>query len=142
MEKTYQVKSKEIKRNWHLIDAKDKILGRVSTDIVKILMGKNKVNYTPHMDMGDYIVVINSNLIKLTGRKESQKKYYRHSGYPGGFKEIKFEKMKKEHPERILELAVRGMLPENRLRDKRMRRLFVFKDENHPFGHKSLIVNR
>ncbi|QQG47810.1 MAG: 50S ribosomal protein L13 [Candidatus Woesebacteria bacterium] len=130
MQKTIQPKKAEIKRDWHLIDANGKVLGRISTEIVKFLMGKNKLNYAPHMDMGDKVVVINAEKIVLTGKKEKQKLYRSHSGYPGGFKEVKFKKMKEDHPERIIEIAVKRMLPENRLRDKRLRRLFVFKGEN------------
>ena len=129
MQKTIQPKKADIKRNWHLIDAKDQVLGRISTQIVLFLMGKNKINYAPHMDMGDKVVVINAKKIRLTGKKEKQKLYRSHSGFPGGFKEVKFEQMKEKSPERIIEIAVRRMLPENRLRDKRMRRLFVFKNE-------------
>ncbi len=136
MKKTLQPKKADIKKNWHLIDAEDKVLGRISTQIVTLLMGKNKVNYAPHMDMGENVVVINAKKIRVTGNKEKQKVYRSHSGYPGGFKEVKFEKMRESHPERILEIAVKRMLPENRLRDKRMRRLFVFKNENHTFASK------
>lgn len=134
--KTYQPKASEIIRNWHLIDAKDKVLGRLSTDVAMRLMGKNKRDYSPHMDNGDYVVVINAGLIKLTGKKEEQKKYYSHSGYPGGFKEVSFAQMKQNHPERILQLAVKRMLPENRLRDKRMTRLLISLDERKPDGTK------
>src|SRR3972149_7624733 len=117
---TYQPKAKEVKRNWLLIDAKGKVLGRLATEIATKLMGKHKADYSPHMDNGDYIVVVNAKEIKVTGRKEEQKKYYRHSGYPGGFKEVSYKEMKEKHPTRILELAVKRMLPDNRLRDKRM----------------------
>lgn len=134
--KTYQPKVKEIKRNWHLVDARDAILGRMASNISSLLIGKHKVNYAPQMDMGDYVVVINAKKIKVTGRKENQKVYYHHSGYPGGFKEIAFSKLKKEQPEKIIELAVKRMLPTNRLKDKRMRRLKVFADVEHPYGDK------
>lgn len=134
--RTYQPKAKDVKREWHLVDAKGKILGRMASDIVKYLMGKHKVIYAPHMDMGDYVVVINANEVAVSGKKEKQKVYYRHSGYPGGFKEIKYSKLKKEQPEKIIELAVRRMLPKNRLRDKRMVRLKVFAGEKNPYGDK------
>jgi large subunit ribosomal protein L13 len=134
--KTYQAKQAEIKHNWHLVDAKDKILGRLSSKIVKQLMGKHKANYTPHMDMGDYVVVINAAQVKLSGKKEKQKTYKKHSGYPGGFKEVKVSKLRAEQPEKIIELAVRRMLPDNRLRDKRMRRLKVFAQDKHPYAEK------
>ena len=134
--KTYQPKQKDIKREWHLIDANGKVLGRIASNIVKFLMGKHKVDYAPHLDMGDYIVVVNSQKIVVTGRKEKQKVYYSHSGYPGGFKEIKFEKLLKEQPNRIIKLAVKRMLPANRLRDKRMARLKIFAEENHTYEDK------
>jgi large subunit ribosomal protein L13 len=134
--KTYQPKHKDIKREWHLIDARGKVLGRMATEVAKLLMGKHKVNYSTHMDMGDYVVVINASLVELTGRKKKQKVYRKHSGYPGGFKEISFEKMINEHPERVIEIAVSGMLPGNRLKQKRMRRLSVFAGEEHPFKEK------
>lgn len=134
--KTYQPKAKEIKRKWHLVDAKGRILGRLASEITPVLMGKTKVSYVPHLDMGDFVVVINATLIKLTGKKEKQKVYYRHSGYPGGLKKITYKKLKEEQPKKIIELAVRRMLPDNRLRDKRMRRLFVFKGDKHPYEGK------
>ncbi len=134
--KTYQPKGKDIKRSWHLIDAQGQILGRMASDLVKLLMGKNKVNYAPHMDMGDYVVVINAAKIEVTGRKEKQKVYYKHSGYPGGFKKVAYLKLKKEKPERIINLAVKRMLPDNRLRAKRMRRLKVIVGPDHPFKDK------
>lgn len=127
--KTYQPKQKEIKRKSHTFDAKDQVLGRLSTKIAKVLMGKDKITYAPHADSGDYVVVINAAGVKLTGKKTDQKVYYSHSGFPGGFKETSFEKLQKEHPERIIELAVRRMLPDNRLRDRRMNRLKVYAKE-------------
>lgn len=134
--KTYQPKQKEVKREWHLINAKSQILGRMASDIVKYLTGKHKVNYVPHLDMGDYVVVLNAEKVKVTGRKEKQKIYYRHSGYPGGFKEIAYQKLKKEQPEKIIQLAVKRMLPGNRLRDKRMVRLKVVVGEKNPYKDK------
>ena len=131
--KTYQPKAKEIERKWYLIDANDKVLGRLATEIARLLMGKHKVKYAPHMDMGDCVVVTNAKSIVLTGRKKQQKVYYRHSGYPGGLKEIKFKKMMEDNPSRVIELAVSGMLPKNRLHKKRMARLKVFAEEEHPY---------
>ena len=131
--KTYQPKEKDIKRNWHLIDAEGKVLGRMSTGIVKLLMGKHKPNYANHMDMGDYVVVINAAKVELTGKKKEKKVYYKHSGYPGGFKEIKISKLLTENPGRVIELAVSRMLPTNRLRQKRMRRLKVFAENKHSY---------
>lgn len=134
--KTYQPKQKEIKRNRHLIDAKDKILGRMSTEVAVLLMGKHKANYSAHMDSGDFVVVVNAEKVELTGRKKQQKLYRRHSGYPGGFKEIKFAQMRKEHPERIIEHAVSGMLPDNRLKKERMARLKVVVGKENPYDKK------
>lgn len=134
--KTYQPSHKTVKRQWHLIDAKDAVLGRMSSKVVTLLMGKHKVDYAPQMDMGDYVVVINASEVKLTGKKEEQKVYYRHSGYPGGFKKTTYSKLKKEQPEKIIELAIKRMLPTNRLKGKRMTRLKVFADDKHPYENK------
>ncbi|HWA52161.1 MAG TPA: 50S ribosomal protein L13 [Patescibacteria group bacterium] len=129
---SYQPKAKEVKRDWKLFDAKDQVLGRLATQIAMSLMGKTKATYSPHMDNGDNVVVINAAEITVTGKKAEQKRYYGHSGYPGGFKDISYAHMKATHPERIIELAVKRMLPENRLRDKRMARLFISNDSNNP----------
>ncbi|MGB6839119.1 MAG: 50S ribosomal protein L13 [Microgenomates group bacterium] len=134
--KTYQPKHKDIKREWHLVDAKGAVLGRMATRIVSLLMGKHKPVYSNHMDMGDYVVVTNVEKVEVTGRKRKQKVYQKHSGYPGGFKEISFEKMITEHPERVIELAVSRMLPNNRLRQKRMRRLKIFAGGKNPYKSK------
>lgn len=134
--KTHQAKKADIDHNWHLLDAKDKILGRLSSDIVKLLMGKNKTNYTTHMDMGDFVVVVNASKIRLSGKKDKQKVYQKHSGFPGGFKEIKFEKLINEQPAKVIELAVKRMLPDNRLRKNRMNRLKVFAGNDHAFTDK------
>ena len=139
MKKTYQPKKNDGIRNWHLIDASGEVLGRLSTKIATILMGKDKPSYSAHMDSGDNVVVINSEKVVVTGSKSAQKTYKSHSGYPGGFKEVSFEKMSKEHPSRIIEYAVYGMLPGNRLRDVRMARLFVFKGDKHKFENKKFI---
>jgi len=133
MYKTYQPKEKDIKRSWYLVDCKNQILGRASTQIATLLMGKQKASYSPHMDSGDNVVVINCEKIKLTGKKTEQKLYKSHSGYPGGFKEVKFEKLFKEHPNRVIEFAVSGMLPDNRLKPDRMARLHVVKGEKHKY---------
>lgn len=134
MYKTYQPKAKEIKRDWHLVDCKDQVLGRLSSQVAILLMGKQKANYSTHMDSGDNVVVINCEKIKLTGKKTEQKLYRGHSGYPGGFKEVKFEKLSKEHPNRIVEFAISGMLPDNRLKSDRMARLHAVKGEKHKYG--------
>jgi len=134
--KTFQPTQKDIKRSWHFVDADGKILGRMATQIAIFLMGKHKPTYSDHMDSGDYVVVVNARNIKLTGKKALQKKYFGHSGYPGGFREISFEKMNTEQPERVIEHAVAGMLPDNRLRRDRMVRLKVFADSKHSYEDK------
>lgn len=134
--KTYQPKKDDIKRKWHLIDVSGQILGRVASGVAVKLMGKNKADYSAHMDSGDYVVVINSKEVKVTGRKESQKVYRNHSGYPGGLKTVTFERMRKTDPNRIVEKAVYGMLPDNRLKAKRMARLKIFAGDNHPYREK------
>src|SRR3989344_5241667 len=134
--KTYQPSHKTVVREWHFIDARDAVLGRMASKVATLLMGKHKVDYAPQMDMGDYVVVINAQAVKVTGKKEEQKVYYRHSGYPGGFKEIKLAKLRKEQPAKIIELAVKRMLPTNKLKDKRMARLKVFADDKHSYEDK------
>ncbi len=134
--KTHITKAKDIKRDWHLVDLKNQVLGRISTNIATKLIGKNKPFFTQHLDCGDYIVAINANDIRVTGRKKKQKMYYRHSGFPGGFKQTPFDRMMQKDPRKVIELAVRGMLPKNKLRDKRMRRLKVFNQEVHPYKNK------
>lgn len=131
--KTFQPTQKEIVRKWHLINARGEVLGRIASKIAGFLMGKNKTTYSAHMDSGDFVVVTNSEKVVLTGKKREQKVYRGHSGYPGGFKEVTFEKMSKEHPERIIQHAVSGMLPDNRLKQDRMARLKVFKGEQHSY---------
>lgn len=136
MIKTFQPKQKEVVRSWHLIDAEGQVLGRLASKVAMLLMGKNKASYSQHMDSGDNVVVINAEKIKVTGKKAQQKVYRSHSGYPGGFKEVSFEKMSKEHPARILEFAISGMLPDNRLKSDRMVRLHVTKGKKHKFEDK------
>lgn len=126
MYKTYQPKAKEIKREKHLFDAKGKILGRLATEVAKLLMGKHKRTYSPHLDSGDFVVVTNAKEVLVTGKKEKQKTYYRHSGYPGGLRAERLEELRARNPKRIIEYAVWNMLPKNRLRKKRMIRLKVF----------------
>lgn len=136
MNKTYQPTARDIHRLWHLLDAKDQVLGRLSTQIAKLLMGKHKKTYVPHLDSGDHVVVINADKVRVTGRKEEQKTYYRHSGYPGGLKQISYKELKAKDPTKIIEHGVRNMLPKNRLQDQRMRRLKVFVGEEHPYKNK------
>ena len=134
MQKTFQPKAKEVKRAWHTVDAKGEVLGRVSTRIAILLMGKNKPTYSTHMDSGDNVVVLNAEKVVVTGKKADRKVYQGHSGYPGGFKEVSYDKMSKEHPERILEHAVMGMLPDNRLKAERMKRLKIVIGDKNPYA--------
>lgn len=133
---TRPVKNKEIKREWRLFDAKEKILGRFASEITKYLIGKHKINYVPYLDMGDFIVVINAKYIVLTGKKEQTKTYSRYSGYPGGLKRLSFKALKEKNAAEIIRQAVSKMLPKNKLRDRRLARLFVFADEEHPYREK------
>lgn len=130
--KTYQPKQKEIKRDWHLLDANDQILGRLSTIAAELLMGKGKATFSRHLDSGDNVVIINAEKIEVTGRKDKQKVYITHSGYPGGFKSKKYESVMEDHPERILEHAISGMLPDNHLKSDRMARLTVVAGSKNP----------
>lgn len=135
--KTFQPKQREIKRNWHLVDAQDEVLGRAASKIARLLMGKNKASYSAHLDSGDFVVVINAEKIKVTGKKAEQKVYRGHSGYPGGFKEESFAKILKEHPQRIIEHAVDGMLPDNRLKKARLARLKMVVGDKNPYDKKT-----
>ncbi len=128
---TYTLKKGEIQRKWYLVDAKDKVLGRLSSQIATILRGKHKPNYSPHLDMGDFVVVINAEKIRVTGKKYSQKVYYHYSGYPGGLKVMPYSKLIRSRPERVIEKAVRGMLPHNRLGRKLFRHLNVYPGAQH-----------
>ena len=131
MTKTYSQKPSEVTRRWILIDAASAPLGRVSTEIAKYLIGKYKPSYTPHIDGGDYVVVINAKDAVVTGDKERAKVYYRHSGFPGGIKDARLEEVREKVPERIIENAVKGMLPKNKLSPDRMARLKVFAGSEH-----------
>ena len=113
--KTYSTKAADIKREWHVIDASGQVLGRLATRVAHLLMGKHKAIFAPHLDTGDYVIIINADKIQVTGNKAKQKVYYRHSGYPGGLKSITLEKMMQTHPTRVIEHAVKGMLPRTRL---------------------------
>ena len=130
--KTKSYKNTDIEKKWLLLDASNKTLGRLSAKISSILMGKNKAQYTPHNDLGDYIVVINAEKVKVTGNKDIQKKYYRHSGYPGGLKSSTFSETIEKNPEDIILKAVKGMLPKNKLSNSMISKLKVYKGENHP----------
>lgn len=133
---TQSTKASDIKRIWHMVDLKDKTLGRISTEIASLLMGKGKPYFMRSMDCGDYIVAINAKDIKVTGRKEEQKKYYRYSGYPGGLRVDTLGKLRETKPEEIIIHAVKGMLPQNKLRDRMLSRLYVFTGSDHPYKDK------
>lgn len=130
--KTYSVKPSDIKREWHVIDASDKILGRLTTGVAKLLMGKHKPMFSPNLDTGDFVVVINTEKIRVTGNKMKQKVYYQHSGYPGGLKSITLEKLMPTNSTRVIEHAVKGMLPHNRLGAKMFKKLRVYAGDTHP----------
>jgi large subunit ribosomal protein L13 len=124
--KTYSVKASEIRRERHVIDAKDRVLGRLATEVARLLMGKHKPMFSRNLDVGDYVVVINADKVRVTGNKAEQKTYYRHSGYPGGLKSINFEKLMQTNPTRVVEQAIRGMLPHTRLGASTMKKLKVY----------------
>jgi large subunit ribosomal protein L13 len=130
--KTYFANSENTEHKWYVVDASGKVLGRLATQIAMYLRGKHKPEYTPHADAGDYIVVTNASKIKVTGNKEQDKVYYRHSGYPGGLKETTFEKMLAKDPTQIIEIAVKGMLPKNPLGRAMLRKLKVYAGAEHP----------
>ena len=130
--KTYIPRKEEIKRKWYLIDAEGQILGRLAVKIAKILSGKEKPIYTPHLDVGDFVIVINAEKIKVTGNKEQKKIYYHHSGYPGGLRKKTYEELLKEKPQLIIKEAVKGMLPKNKLGRQMFKKLKVYKGIEHP----------
>ena len=130
--RTYSPKPTDISRQWHLIDAEGKILGRLAQHIAQVLMGKGKPIYARHMDTGDYVIAINAEKVQVTGRKREQKLYYRHTGYPGGLRSTTMEKMLATHPERVLRHAVRGMLPHNTLGRHMLRKLKIYAGPTHP----------
>jgi large subunit ribosomal protein L13 len=133
MKKTYSPKTADINRKWHLLDATDQILGRLSVKIAKFLMGKDKVIFSRHLDNGDQVVVLNSEKIKLTGTKELDKLYHRHSGYGGGYKKLNVSQVRMSHPDRLLKHAVSGMLPKNKLRAKMLTRLHLLIGSTNPY---------
>lgn len=134
--KTKVIKAKDIDHKWHLIDLSDQVLGRVTTSIAQLLMGKNKPTMTPNIDNGDYVVVINAAKVVLTGKKGTGKIYRHHTGFPGGFREITFEDLMKKDPRKVITKAVSGMLPKNKLRAPRLKRLKIFVDDQHPYSNK------
>lgn len=131
-QKTYAVKKADIARDWYVIDATDQVLGRLATRIATILKGKHKPLYSPHLDLGDHVIVTNADKVRVTGRKLEQKMYYRHSGYPGGLKQENLKTLLARRPERVLELAVKRMLPKNALGAAMYRKLHVFVGAEHP----------
>lgn len=130
--KTYSLKAGQIDKAWHVVDATNVTLGRLASRLAALLMGKHKPVYSPHLDMGDFVVVVNASRVRLTGNKRQQKIYYRHTGYMGGLKETTLEEMLAKDPRRVIELAVRGMLPRNRLASHLLRHLKVYSGPDHP----------
>ena len=130
--RTYSVMASDIKRNWWVIDASGETLGRMATEIAKLLRGKGKPTYAPHLDVGDFVVVVNAAKVRVTGKKAQEKVYYRHTQYPGGLKSTTFAEVLKTHPTRVIEHAVKGMLPHNRQGRAMLRRLKVYPADTHP----------
>ena len=143
--KTQSINAGEIVRDWFIVDAEGQTLGRLASEVAQILRGKNKPFYTPHMDMGDFVVIINAEKIKVSGNKEEDKHYFSHSGYPGGTKNINLKKVRQNYPERIIMNAVKGMLPHNRLGRQLLTHLKVYSGEIHPHSAqqpKVIILNK
>ncbi len=130
--KTYSTKKADIERKWYLVDAEGMVLGRLASEVAQLLKGKNKPIYAPHLDVGDHVVVINAEKVVLTGDKLEKKRYFRHSGYPGGLRETTYRVLLREKPEMVVEKAVRGMLPKNRLGRAMLRKLHVYAGPDHP----------
>lgn len=130
--RTYSAKPGEVQRSWHLVDARGKVLGRLATEVAMVLRGKRKPQFTPHVDTGDFVIVVNAEKVLLTGKKLKQKMYYRASGYPGGLKATAAGALLKSHPERLIQYAVRGMLPKTKLGDAVYRKLKVYAGGKHP----------
>ncbi len=145
MYKTYFPKSKELSHDWVLVDAEDQTLGRLASEITRILLGKNKPTYTPGVDTGDYVIIINCEKLTVTGNKLEEKMYYRHSLYPGGLKEINLRDQLTKHPDRVIRSAVWGMLPKNKMGRKLVRKLKIYAGPDHPHGAqkpKQIILNK
>lgn len=138
--KTYSAKPLEVERKWYLIDAEGEILGRLATKIANILRGKNKPEYTPHVDTGDFVIVINAEKVVLTGKKETDKKYYHHTGFPGGLKSASVKEVREKAPERLIEHAVKGMLPHNTLGEEQFQKLKVYVGAEHPHAAQKPII--
>ena len=140
--KTYQAKKEELEQKWYLVNAEGKVLGRLATELAKILKGKNKPIYTPHLDTGDFVIVVNAGKLTLTGKKMKDKIYYHHTGYPGGIKEMNAEKLLAKKPTEMIRMAVKGMLPKNVLGRQMLRKLKVYAGPNHPHeGQKPVAIN-
>jgi large subunit ribosomal protein L13 len=130
--KTYSLKAKEVEQTWHVIDADGQSLGRLATHVAGLLRGKHRPTYAPHLDNGDFVIVVNAAKVRLTGNKAGQKTYYRHTGYPGGLKETVLDKMMDRHPDRVVQKAVKGMMPHNRLSRQQLRHLKIYEGPEHP----------
>jgi large subunit ribosomal protein L13 len=130
--KTYAAKPSEVHHGWYVVDAQGKVLGRLATRIAQRLRGKHRPEYTPHVDTGDYIVVVNADKLRVTGNKAEQKKYYRHTGYPGGIRETTFAVLHAKHPDRVLQKAVKGMMPKGPLGNAMLKKLKIYAGEAHP----------
>lgn len=130
--RTYSLKAGEIDKRWHVVDAEGQTLGRLATQVAVLLRGKHKPDYSPHLDMGDFVVVVNAEKVRVTGNKLEDKQYYRHTGYMGGIKSVPLSRMMERHPGRVIEMAVRGMLPRNRLGRQVLRHLKVYGGPDHP----------
>jgi large subunit ribosomal protein L13 len=132
VKRTYVTKPEDVERDWYIVDASGQTLGRLASEVAQVIRGKHKPIYSPSIDVGDYVIVVNAEKIHVTGRKLDQKMYYRHSGYPGGIKEMTLGRMLEEHPTRVIELAVKGMLPKTRLGRKMIKKLKVYAGPEHP----------
>lgn len=132
MQRTLMTRKEDVQARWHVIDAEGLVLGRLATEVARVLRGKHLPSFTPHIDNGDYVIVVNAEKVRVTGDKETDKKYYRYSGYPGGLHEQSLRELRKKHPERVVEIAVRGMLPKNRLGRQLYRKLHVYAGAKHP----------
>ena len=130
-QKSYYAKPEDITRKWYIVDATDQVLGRLASEVAKILRGKNKPQFTPSVDMGDFVIVLNALKVKVTGNKEKEKKYYNHSGYPGGLKEKTLEFLRKKNPEEILMRAIKGMLPHNKIGKQMLKKVKIYKGAEH-----------
>nr|WP_249324414.1 50S ribosomal protein L13 [Wansuia hejianensis] len=129
--KSYMAKTNEVERKWYIVDAEGKVLGRLASEVSSILSGKNKPIYTPHVDTGDYVIIINADKIKLTGKKLQQNSYKYHTGYPGGLKEVPYQRLMEENPGKIIELAVKGMLPKNKIGRQMIKKMKIYSGAEH-----------